>query len=103
MKYAIVYNTSNDSIGVDDEGRVCAPQEWRAVTLSDVQDHIANGHLVETDPKSIDHRSNPSAWEAKQEYDRLVATEEESKTDYPESTDESETGDAGRSATKRRK
>lgn len=84
-KYAIVYNTSSNSVVYDDAGRVVAPQEWAAVQRSRVQEYIASEELIVTDPSTINELSNTVAFAAKQEYDRLVAeweAERNSKNDY---------------------
>jgi hypothetical protein len=111
-KYAIVYNTTNDSIVCDDNGRVVAPREWAAVQRTKVQDEIAAGHLIAMTPTDIDaitDMSNPLAIRAKEEYDVLVAEweaekeepkEAASKTDYDDSEKKQQTKAGRTSASK---
>jgi hypothetical protein len=100
-KYVVVYNTTNDAIPIDEEGRVVASREWAAVCVDDVSEFIANDRLLVVDHNLIDHMSTPIAWEAKQRRDKLAAGVP-AKTDYDESTEET-ADDTGRSSSKRRK
>lgn len=85
-KYVVVYNTTPDPIPVDDEGRVVATREWAAVQRSKVQTQIADGNLLVVDVNTIDDNSNPIAFQAKQQYERLMAEWETEKTSASDST-----------------
>ena len=76
-KPIIVFNHTNNSIAVDEEGHSVAPSDWAIADQAFVKEHLADKRLSKVNPDDITSQSNPAATMVKQRYEELVPPEPE--------------------------